>query len=246
MPVDRISLRQAREWTDNFSNLLGSGAYGEAFSGVSPSLGRVAVKRIKPEMLADVSMQKERDAVLEAFENERRVMERVNAHPNVAALYAYAAEGSDLALVYELANGGSLHTALHAAPAEGAAEKRLAWQQRLRVLEGAACGLKHLHSCGVFHRDVSSSNVGLDAGGAAKLLDCGLALMAPLPPQDAPEVSAFLNKTALAVIKLLGSAAVVIIMRRWQRVQSVRGIVYACGCLMVFCANRAFLASFEV
>lgn len=180
-PIVRVSLEEVRDWTDNFSAVLGSGTYGDVVSGFSLAFGPVAVKRMKTSVLADVTLRQDRDAALQALRNEQGVMERVSVHPNVASLLAYAGEGDQLALVYELAGGGSLHSELHSPPPNDGVERRMCWQQRLKVLEGAACGLRHLHACGVYHRDISSSNIGLGPGGAAKLLDCGLAVVAPLP-----------------------------------------------------------------
>lgn len=160
------------------------------------SSGLVAVKRINPQVLADLTLLQQ-NAVLRALHNEIAVMQRLNAHPNIARLLYYAQKDDALALVYQLAANGTLYKQLHKEPAEGEPECRLSWQQRLKVLEGVALGLRHMHTCGVFHRDVSAANIGLDAGWGALLLDVGIALMAPLPNGNATNVRSMLGFTAI-------------------------------------------------
>jgi serine/threonine protein kinase len=69
------------------------------------------------------------------------------------------------------------------------------------MIAGAAKGLRHMHVCGVLHRDISTSNVGLGAGMAPKLLDFGLSVVAPLPQGATPA-------QMLTVSRALISAAV--------------------------------------
>ena len=45
----------------------------------------------------------------------------------------------------------------------------------------AARGLAHAHGCGVVHRDIKPGNMMLGADGVLRILDMGLACMAPLP-----------------------------------------------------------------
>ena len=46
-----------------------------------------------------------------------------------------------------------------------------------RVAEGVATGVAYMHSMGMLHRDLKSSNCLLDAGGQVKVSDFGLATL---------------------------------------------------------------------
>lgn len=70
---------------------------------------------------------------------------------------------------------------------------------RLAILAGAAKGLRHMHTCGVLHRDVTSSNIGLGAGLAPKLLDFGLAVVAPLPQGASTEQMLTVSRALMSV-----------------------------------------------
>ena len=53
----------------------------------------------------------------------------------------------------------------------------LNWQRRLKIIQGIAEGVKHLHEGegNVIHRDLKPSNVLLDGGWEAKVADFGTA-----------------------------------------------------------------------
>jgi len=102
-------------------------------------------------------------------------------HPNVMKLYGVvqgAAPDSWPAqppcLCCELLSRGTLLDYLCAATAE---ERRgsVHWQQLCQMLRGAARGLGYLHSLRIMHRDLKSENLLLDASGALKIVDFGLA-----------------------------------------------------------------------
>ena len=108
---------------------------------------------------------------LARFRREGEAQARVDAHPNVARVHASGEHGGRPYLVLELVEGESLAERVHRAgplPPDRAAA----------IGAGIARGLGHLHAHGVLHRDLKPANVLLDADGAPKLVDFGLARVA--------------------------------------------------------------------
>jgi Eph receptor A1 len=69
----------------------------------------------------------------------------------------------------DFCSGGSL---------DGALTKRdFTLEQKLKIIEGIASGLLHLHESGIVHRDLAARNVLLAKGNVAKISDFGLSRM---------------------------------------------------------------------
>ncbi|WP_304608640.1 protein kinase domain-containing protein [Hyalangium versicolor] len=83
-------------------------------------------------------------------------------------------------LVMECLQGESLAELL-------AREHKLELRRTLKIMRGVAAGLAHAHEHHIVHRDLKPSNVFLTHQGAVKLLDFGLAWLAPLSPMDTPQ-----------------------------------------------------------
>ena len=171
------------EWTQDFSpaRRIGSGSFGDVFEAHCPRVGRLAVKRLNPDVRLHGTAEDQHAALMCA----RREVNVLGAfrHPNIIRLLGYtevrdrvaALTGLSLCLVYELAARGGLDGNLRSP--ELAAD--LTWQVRVRVAAGVARALNYLHCHDprgpAFHRDVKSANVTLTAELVPKLIDCGLA-----------------------------------------------------------------------
>ncbi|CAK9049679.1 Cyclin-dependent kinase 20 (CDK-activating kinase p42) (CAK-kinase p42) (CDK-related protein kinase PNQLARE) (Cell cycle-related kinase) (Cell division protein kinase 20) (Cyclin-dependent protein kinase H) (Cyclin-kinase-activating kinase p42), partial [Durusdinium trenchii] len=95
-----------------------------------------------------------------------QALRAVGGHKHVVELLDVFAQGLGVCLALELGE-----TDLAAVLAE---RGPLAVAEQHRVLRGVLRGLRHVHACGVMHRDVKPSNV-VWVGGVVKLADFGLA-----------------------------------------------------------------------
>src|SRR5580700_7303564 len=97
--------------------------------------------------------------------------------PNVVRLYEYAESPAGAAIVMELIDGVSLREVL-------TRQGQTTAEAALVVLQGSLLGLAAVHARGVVHRDYKPENVLVNAEGASKLTDFGIAARAgdrPLP-----------------------------------------------------------------
>ncbi|CAI5461907.1 unnamed protein product [Closterium sp. Yama58-4] len=157
------SLNAVAKATNGWSeaNLLGAGAFGDVYRGVSPTDGATqwAVKRAK--------------IVTTDFDKEVCEM-ATKHHPNLVRLLGFSIGITDKTrveqiLIYELMPHGDLSKWIGKEAATP-----LSFEQRVGVLVGAARGFEYLHSFGIVHRDIKPANILLDDRMQAKISDFGL------------------------------------------------------------------------
>jgi serine/threonine protein kinase len=90
-------LEELKNGTNNFSDEIGSGGYGNVYKGTLVDGTRVAIKRAEPG-----SMQ----GVVE-FKNEIELLSRVH-HRNLVSLIGFCYEQGEQMLVYEYISNGTL------------------------------------------------------------------------------------------------------------------------------------------
>src|SRR6478672_4233465 len=145
---------------------IGAGGMGEVYRAKDPRLGRdVAIKVLPVSLSADPDR-------LRRFEQEARAAGVLN-HPNITAVYDIGTHEGAPYVVQELLEGETLHAALAGA--------KLPPKKAIDYALQIAHGLAAAHEKGIVHRDLKPENLFVTKDGRIKILDFGLAKVAPTP-----------------------------------------------------------------
>jgi serine/threonine protein kinase len=141
--------------------VLGEGGMGQVFRAAHAQTGSlVALKLLRPEYAGD-------EGLIRRLLREARAARTVE-HRHLVGLLDAGQDGDRHYLALELVPGVTVGERIDA---EGA----LGLDEVVRIAADVAAGLDALHSAGIVHRDIKPSNVLLDADGAARVTDFGLA-----------------------------------------------------------------------
>ncbi|HUE52851.1 MAG TPA: protein kinase [Terriglobales bacterium] len=142
---------------------IGAGGMGIVYRAHDLQLDRdVAVKVLPTGTLTD--------RVRARFRKEALALARIN-HPNIATVHEFGTQDGVDFLVTEYIPGITLDSKLAAGP--------LSQQEALNLGVQLAQGLEAAHEQGIVHRDLKPGNLRLTRKGQLKILDFGLAKLAP-------------------------------------------------------------------
>ena len=144
-------------------SLLGEGSTGAVYLAEDARLGRhVAVKLLDARATLD-------EECVRLFEREARAASSLN-HPNILTIYEVGQSPAPF-IAAEFVAGMTLRRRLAGA--------RMSLAEALDVAAQVASALSAAHGAGVVHRDIKPENVMLRDDGLVKVLDFGLAALAP-------------------------------------------------------------------
>jgi tetratricopeptide (TPR) repeat protein/TolB-like protein/predicted Ser/Thr protein kinase len=155
------------------SGLIGAGGMGEVYRARDTRLGReVAIKTVP----ADAANGNATARLLREARHASSLK-----HPNISTIYEVGESNGVPFIVMELLDGQSLSELQRGA--------KLPLDDTLRYAIQIADALDHAHSRGIVHRDLKSSNVVIERGGRAIVLDFGLAKRLPQNEQGSESVT---------------------------------------------------------
>jgi eukaryotic-like serine/threonine-protein kinase len=184
---------------------IGAGGMGEVYRAHDTRLGRdVALKVLPPSVTKDPDR-------LRRFEQEAKAVAALN-HPNILGIHDIGEQNGSPYIVSELLHGETLRVELE--------QHRFTARKAVDYAEQIAEGLGAAHEKGIVHRDLKPENLFVTREGRVKILDFGLAKLAPT--NGDAEVTQVADATR-ATINLATEAGTVMGTAGYMAPEQVRG-----------------------
>ncbi|CBI35780.3 unnamed protein product, partial [Vitis vinifera] len=163
--IKDLTISEIFKATDNFNqeNIIGCGGFGLVYKAILENGTKLAIKKLSGDLGL---IEREFKAEVEALSTAQ--------HKNLVSLQGYCVHDGIRLLIYSYMENGSLDYWLHE-KTDGSPQ--LDWRSRLKIAQGASCGLAYMHQIcepHIVHRDIKSSNILLNDKFEAHVADFGL------------------------------------------------------------------------
>jgi serine/threonine protein kinase len=145
-------------------SLIGAGGMGRVYLAEDPELGRRVALKLLPEYFTHDKNQVQR------FHQEARAASALN-HPNILTVHEVGQVDGTQFIATEYVEGQTLRARLTLGPID--------LHEALDVAAQVAAALVAAHAAGIVHRDIKPENIMIRRDGIVKVLDFGLAKLAP-------------------------------------------------------------------